>query len=63
MLVLIFYLLDLSKIQSGTFSVEPHAGRLKDIVILVIDGMTTLAHSRQQTIELKISSGSQPNSS
>ena len=56
MRLLVFDLLDFSKFQSGTFSVEPHAGRVEDMVMPVIDVLTTLADARQQTIALNISS-------
>src|SRR5262249_31045063 len=45
MLLLISDLLDFSKIQSGTFSVEPHPETLESIVLPAIDGMKTLVES------------------
>jgi signal transduction histidine kinase len=56
MLRLISDLLDFSKIQSGTFSVEPYAGTLESMIRPVIEGMKTLAEARQQTIECHIES-------
>jgi len=57
MLLLISDLLDFSKIQSGTFSVDVHAVKLDAMVMPVIDSVRTLADARHQTIELNISPG------
>jgi signal transduction histidine kinase len=54
MLLLISDLLDFSRIQSGTLSVEPHAERLEDIILPVIDGMSTLAQAKTQTVKSQI---------
>jgi signal transduction histidine kinase len=54
MLLLISDLLDFSKIESGTFSVEPHAETLQNIILPVIDGMKPLAEARNQMIECQI---------
>jgi len=56
MLVLISDLLDFSKIQSGTFSVEPYAGTLENILMPVIDGIKTLAEAKQLVLECHIES-------
>jgi signal transduction histidine kinase len=56
MLLLISDLLDFSRIQSGTFSVEPHPETLESIILPVIDGMKTVVESRQQSIECCIAS-------
>ena len=55
MLLLISDLLDFSKVQSGTFSVDVHAGALDGMMMPVIDSVRTLADAKHQTIELKIS--------
>jgi PAS domain S-box-containing protein len=55
MLLLISDLLDFSKIQSGTFSVDAHAGMLDTMVMPVIDSVRTLSDAKHQTIELNIS--------
>jgi signal transduction histidine kinase len=55
MLLLISDLLDFSKIQSGTFSVDVHAGTLDAMVVPVIDSLKTLADARHQTIEVNMS--------
>ena len=55
MLLLISDLLDFSKIQSGTFSVDVHADWLDAMVIPAIDSVRALADAKQQTIELNIS--------
>jgi PAS domain S-box-containing protein len=51
MLRLISDLLDFSKIQSGSFSVEPHAERLENIILPAIDQMKTLAEAEQKEVE------------
>jgi PAS domain S-box-containing protein len=56
MLRLISDLLDFSRIQSGTFSVEPRGETLKTIALPVIDGMKSLAEARQQRLECNIES-------
>jgi len=56
MLRLISDLLDFSKIQSGTFSVEPYAGTVESIIRPIIEGMKTLAEARHQTIECHMAS-------
>jgi signal transduction histidine kinase len=56
MLLLTSDLLDFSKIESGTFSVEPHAQKLQNIVLPVIEGMKSLAEAREQTIECEMQS-------
>jgi signal transduction histidine kinase len=53
--LLISNLLDFSKIQSGTFSVDVHAGPLDAMVLPVIDGVRTLADAKHQKIELNLS--------
>jgi PAS domain S-box-containing protein len=55
MLLLISDLLDFSKIQSGTFSVDVRAATLDAMVSPVIDSVRTLADAKHQTIELNIS--------
>jgi signal transduction histidine kinase len=55
MLLLISDLLDFSKIQSGTFSVDAHAGMMDTMVMPVIDSVRTLSDAKHQTIELNIS--------
>jgi PAS domain S-box-containing protein len=54
MLQLISNLLDFSKIESGTFSIDRHVEALQHIIPPVIDGMKTLAEAKQQTIECHI---------
>jgi signal transduction histidine kinase len=54
MQLLISNLLDFSKIQSGIFSIEPHAERLENILHPAIDGLRTLADAKQQTVECRI---------
>jgi signal transduction histidine kinase len=54
MLQLISNLLDFSKIESGTFSVDRHVEALQHIIPPVVDGMKTLAEAKQQTIECRI---------
>jgi signal transduction histidine kinase len=56
MLQLISDLLDFSKIESGTFSVELEAQTLHNVIPPVIDGLKPLAEARQQTIECDIES-------
>src|SRR5215471_797726 len=56
MLRLISDLLDFSKIQSGTFSVEPYAGTVESIIRPIIEAMKTLADARRQTIECHMAS-------
>jgi len=56
MLQLISNLLDFSKIESGTFSVEQHPETLENMILPAIDGMRTLAEARQQTMECHIDS-------
>src|SRR5215467_13203514 len=56
MLQLISNLLDFSKIECGTFSVERHPETLENMILPAIDGMRTLAEARQQTIECHIES-------
>jgi signal transduction histidine kinase len=56
MLQLISNLLDFSKIESGTFSVERHPETLENMILPAIDGMRTLAEARQQTMECHIES-------
>src|SRR5215471_2877972 len=56
MLLLISDLLDFSRIQSGTFSVEPRTERLENIILPVIDGMSTLAEAKTQTVKSQIGS-------
>jgi signal transduction histidine kinase len=56
MLLLISDLLDFSKIQSGSFSVEPYAERLENIILPAIDGIKTLAEAKQQAVECSIES-------
>src|SRR4029077_6676937 len=57
MLLLISDLLDLSKIRSGTFSVEFRPVGLDEILMPVIEVMRTQAEARRQNIELNIGSG------
>lgn len=54
MMLLIADLLDFSRIQSGTFSVEPHPETLEKIVQPIIDAMKTLAQAKQQIVECRI---------
>jgi signal transduction histidine kinase/FixJ family two-component response regulator len=56
MLMLISDLLDFSRIQSRTFSVETHPERLENIIPPVIEGMETLAQAKKQAIEYQIES-------
>jgi signal transduction histidine kinase len=56
MLLLIADLLDFSKIDSGTFSIEPHAVNLSDAILPAIDGQRGLAEARQQTLEVRLPS-------
>jgi PAS domain S-box-containing protein len=56
MLLLISDLLDFSRIQSGTFSVEVRAEKLEEIILPVVDGMTTLAEAKTQTMKSQIES-------
>jgi PAS domain S-box-containing protein len=52
---LIADLLDFSRIQSGTFSVETHAEQLRRLVMTSIDGIRLLAETRRQTLEVDLS--------
>jgi signal transduction histidine kinase len=56
MLVLISDLLDFSKIESGTFSIEPRDETAENVILPVIEGMKAIADAKQQTIELRIES-------
>jgi signal transduction histidine kinase len=57
MLLLISDLLDLSKIRSGTLSVEFCPVGVDELLMPVIESMRTQAEARRQTIELHIASG------
>jgi PAS domain S-box-containing protein len=52
---LIADLLDFSRIQSGTFSVETQAEPLRRVVMTAIDGIRVLAEARRQTLEVDLS--------
>ena len=54
MLALLNDLLDLSKIQSGTFSVAPEVERLSDVFSPLIESIRMLSDAKQQTIELNL---------
>jgi signal transduction histidine kinase len=54
--VLIADLLDLARIQSGTFAVVVSADSLSHVIMPVIDRMRALAEAKQQTIEVDIPS-------
>ena len=56
MLQLISDLLDFAKMEKGTFSVEPYADRVPNIIMPVIDALKPLADAKQQTIECHIES-------
>lgn len=51
---LIGNLLDFSKIESGTFSVDVYAENLSDVLKPVVGGVMTLAESKKQTLEAKL---------
>jgi PAS domain S-box-containing protein len=57
MLLLISDLLDLSKIRSGTLSVEFRPVGVDTLLMPVIESMRTQAEARRQTIDLNIGSG------
>jgi PAS domain S-box-containing protein len=57
MLLLISDLLDLSKIRSGTLSVEFRPVGVDGLLMPVIESMRTQAEARRQTIDLNIASG------
>ena len=57
MLLLISDLLDLSKIRSGTLSVEFRPVGVDALLMPVIESMRTQAEARRQTIDLNIASG------
>ena len=46
-------LLDFSKIESGTFSVDVYAESLSDVLIPVMDGVRTLTESKKQIFETR----------
>jgi len=54
MLALLNDLLDLSKIQSGTFSVAPEVERLSDVLSPLIESMRMLSDAKHQAIELNL---------
>jgi signal transduction histidine kinase len=51
---LIADLLDFTKMQSGTLSVERHASNLRDLIIPVVDSMRVLAEAKQQTVNIDL---------
>src|SRR5262249_52134844 len=51
MLQLISELLDFAKMEKGTFSVEPCAETVQNIILPVVEGLKPLADAKQQTIE------------
>ena len=55
MLALINDLLDLSKIQSGTFSIEPEVERLSGVLTPVMESIRILSDAKHQTLELDVS--------
>jgi PAS domain S-box-containing protein len=57
MLLLISDLLDLSKIRSGTLSVESRPVGVDALLMPAIESMRTQAEARRQTIDLNIASG------
>src|SRR6185436_4826579 len=56
MLVLISDLLDFSKIESGTFSVEPRDETAENVILQAIEGMKAMADAKHQTLECRIES-------
>jgi signal transduction histidine kinase len=52
MLLLIEDLLDFSKIQSGTFSVQPNPRQLDQVAMPAIEGLKALAEAKHQTIDV-----------
>jgi signal transduction histidine kinase len=51
---LIADLLDFSRMQSGTLSVETHASNLRELIVPVVDSMRVLADAKQQTLSIDL---------
>ena len=51
---LIADLLDFSRMQSGTLSVEKHASNLRELIVPVVDSMRVLAEAKQQTLRIDL---------
>jgi PAS domain S-box-containing protein len=52
--LLIDDLLDLAKIQSGTFSLQTYAEKLNQVVTPVIDGMSVLAEAKHHSLQVDL---------